>query len=60
MPRYVCEVAAVIPDGVSLEEWQEYVRDNVMSGIGALRPEEPLFQMDRKSVYVSKPWQERP
>lgn len=60
MPRYVCEIAAEVPRGVTLRQWEIYVRDSVASNIGMLRPEEPLFHMDRGSVYVGKVWQERP
>jgi hypothetical protein len=49
------EVHADVPRGVSKEQWCQYVYESVVSCIGMYHPEEPLFDLDRKTVEVHTP-----
>lgn len=49
--RYLVEVE--LPPGVTPEEFQEYIKDEVSAGVGARHPSEPIFHLDKTSVLVS-------
>lgn len=46
-------VKIAIPEGVSVVEMKEYIRESVSSWAGSLHPDEPLFDLNRKSVKVT-------
>jgi hypothetical protein len=54
-------VTAQVPSGVSVAEWKAYVELEVACNVGRMHPDEPLFELDRKSVKVSSvPAQKKP
>lgn len=52
--RVKFEVTVELPDGVTLAEMRQYIRDEVMAGSGGRSPEDPLFYLNRRSVLVNK------
>jgi hypothetical protein len=48
-------VTAVLPNGVSLREFQAYVEDAVGTMKGSGNPEEPLFDLDSSKVRATMP-----
>jgi len=45
-------VGVKIPDGVGTREMQEYIREAVQTWKGQKHPEDPLFDLDYKTVTV--------
>lgn len=47
-------VTADVPHGVTIEQWMIYIQEWVACGKGSYPPEDPLFDLDGKTVSVRR------
>lgn len=48
-------VTAKLPPSVTKQELRNYMLIEIASGVGGLHPDDPLFDLDRKSIKVTLP-----
>lgn len=45
-------VSLELPSGASVADMQAYIHMEICAGAGGLRPEDPIFELDRRAVEV--------